>query len=366
MPKIIIISDYWNEKNIKDGVMQRVFAVDGLLEGFERVYIQASYRAVFKISSIRKNAETEIISLNPVLHLRFLINMLRQGDKIYIHNLHNLLRILPALVWVRKGFIFDVHGLFPEEIKMLGNRVQAALYSRVERYAFKHAETAIFVTGTMKDVYLAKYPFYHWKSIVYFIGPTSVSEPVLETELLRIKTELHHSTEFLWVVYSGNLQAWQNIDLMCEVIKALPQARFRVLILSMETDEFRTRLAAEIESGFVQVMSVHPASLKYYYTLSQFGFVLRDDVPVNNVANPTKLVEYLLYGIIPVVKSPEIGDFNSLGYKYVPYEDLSGTVFNAADSKVNVSIITEMLQKNRSIDFKKDVLGFDIHSTINT
>jgi hypothetical protein len=37
---------------------------------------------------------------------------------------------------------------------------------------------------------------------------------------------------------------------------------------------------------------------------------------------PTKLYEYICYGVVPIVLSPDIGDFVELGYRYLRVEDL--------------------------------------------
>ena len=57
------------------------------------------------------------------------------------------------------------------------------------------------------------------------------------------------------------------------------------------------------------------------YGTADFGLILRDESPVNRVSCPTKLVEYLLFGLIPVVRSPHIGDFHRLGFAYVTEEE---------------------------------------------
>lgn len=50
---------------------------------------------------------------------------------------------------------------------------------------------------------------------------------------------------------------------------------------------------------------------------------------VNKVACPTKLIEYLEHGIIPIVLQPEIGDFNKMGYRYILNDDfLEGKIPN--------------------------------------
>ena len=59
------------------------------------------------------------------------------------------------------------------------------------------------------------------------------------------------------------------------------------------------------------------------------GFVLRDDVLVNRVACPTKLLEYIQYGVLPIVLSDAIGDFKELGYKYIGLDDFVNLRFDS-------------------------------------
>ena len=66
--------------------------------------------------------------------------------------------------------------------------------------------------------------------------------------------------------------------------------------------------------------------VELYFT-ADFGLLLRENSIVNRVACPTKLVEYLRFGVIPVLDSPFVGDFAELGMAYVALEDLrSGRV----------------------------------------
>ena len=54
--------------------------------------------------------------------------------------------------------------------------------------------------------------------------------------------------------------------------------------------------------------------------MGDVGLLLRDDLPVNRVASPTKFAEYCLCGL-PVLTTPYVGDFSeyvrqfSLGYQ---------------------------------------------------
>ncbi len=64
------------------------------------------------------------------------------------------------------------------------------------------------------------------------------------------------------------------------------------------------------------------AELKEIYTECHYGFILREDSIVNQVACPTKLVEYLAMGVVPIVDSNNIGDFKTMGMRFITLEQL--------------------------------------------
>lgn len=93
-----------------------------------------------------------------------------------------------------------------------------------------------------------------------------------------------------------------------------------------------------------------------YFTINrarQYGFTLRDDIIVNEVACPTKLIDYVKYGIIPILKSDKIGDFVENGLEYVRIEDFINGRIPLEEKRV------QMVQNNFSVmkkiydDYKK-------------
>ena len=67
--------------------------------------------------------------------------------------------------------------------------------------------------------------------------------------------------------------------------------------------------------------------LKDDYAGTDFGMVLRDDHVVNRVSCPTKLFDYLCHGVVPIVRSPLLGDFEEYGYSYVTETEFSEGFF---------------------------------------
>lgn len=89
------------------------------------------------------------------------------------------------------------------------------------------------------------------------------------------------------------------------------------------------------------VCSVLAILNKRYYV-----FVLRDDILVNQVACPTKIVEYLNYGIKPIVLSEKIGDFKEYGYEYIFINQLDGGIY-LGKSRKNIDVIRHIFESNR-------------------
>ena len=103
------------------------------------------------------------------------------------------------------------------------------------------------------------------------------------------------------------------------------------------------------------IESVSPEQLDGYYQKCHYGFILREDVLVNNVACPTKLVEYLYYGIVPIVLSPNIGDFEALNYDYIYYDQLADSLLPLKSNNNNL-IVRNLLQRNNEFNFRNKVL----------
>ena len=118
----------------------------------------------------------------------------------------------------------------------------------------------------------------------------------------------------------GGLQRWQKIGLMQDVIAAAGNcSRYNMFV--PQPDAFMEQWGERQKPDVLFVDSRSPEQLKQNYRACHYGFVLRDDIVVNNVACPTKIIEYIQYGIIPVLDTTKIGDFIPLGMTYVDYHD---------------------------------------------
>lgn len=362
--EIAIIGSYPNAYNVRDGMMQRIKNIDGVFINKRRIYLDLSLRKYFRAEYSEQNGELAIFRMNYFFSIFKVLKELRHVKVIYIHSIYNLERILIPLMILSKmnnkamRLILDFHGIVPEELKYVHKLLASGVMSSVEKAFFstlsrKFECSAVFVTKKMQEFYQKKYSheFVNLKaSVIYPILPKNGLRELVEKDQVMIKelrAKLSIEESDIVVGYSGNLQKWQNIDLMLRYIaECSSQHNVKFLILTGHVSAFMRWLEnyEAIPRNRIKILSVEPQHLWLYYSVMNYGFVLRDNIDVNQVANPTKLVEYLFYGIVPIVLSPKIGDYDELGYDYIIAEDLCRRKLTPAKSAKNQHIIAKMIQ----------------------
>jgi len=361
--EIAIIGSYPNAYNVRDGMMQRIKNIDGVFINKRRIYLDLSLRKYFRAEYSEQNGELAIFRMNYFFSIFKVLKELRHVQVIYIHSIYNLRRILIPLMILSKRnnkairLILDFHGIVPEELKYDHKLLASAVMNLVENSFFsilsrKFECSAVFVTKKMQLFYKEKYSqeFANLKTtVIYPILPKNCLREVVKRDQVSIqelRAKLRIEEGDIVIGYSGNLQKWQNIDLMLRCIAECSwQHNVKFLILTGHVSAFMRKLEdyEAIPRNRINILSVEPQHLWLYYSLMNYGFVLRDNVDVNRVANPTKLVEYLFYGIIPIVLSPRIGDYEELGYEYIRTDDLCRHLSPAKSAK-NQHIIVKMIR----------------------
>ncbi|HDZ9623526.1 TPA: hypothetical protein RU048_003640, partial [Vibrio cholerae] len=150
-------------------------------------------------------------------------------------------------------------------------------------------------------------------------------------------------SEQLKVIYAGGLHKWQQVDKMLSAIEQV-RDKFKIYFFCPQPEEISQRLSLEaFKSANIEIGCKSPDELRHFYQISDFGFILREDIIVNNVSCPTKLIEYLDYDIIPVIETPKIGDFDNYGMQYVDIREfVKGNIPNEVQRQ-------EMILKNRDV-----------------
>lgn len=299
--KTIVISDHPHNRPTVEGYLARVNEIDKCLVDNERIYLSISYKKNFQKIKTTLDRRTSILELNCFLHCIYILWLCFFSRFIVVHSVHNLKKAPASLLFARK-MIVDLHGLVSEEMPR-----SKWLYKALERFVWRHAFCVISVTHAMNGYFENAHGGRKKKSIVLPIFGHSVFH----------KSELDREFDF---VYAGGVQEWQCIGQLVDAVKSYSSAR--VLILTPEIGYFNDLFANES----------HRVSVKYcsgpdYYEMlrrARFGFMLREDIPLNNVACPTKLIDYLSCGVVPILASDKVGDFVRFGMNFVSLGEFVG------------------------------------------
>lgn len=340
---ILFLSKYpETAQEFQDGFYQRVVNIDSLFESEEKIYLTVKpFGNISKYVCEDKESKRIIIFCNIFLHLGTIIKLFKTVNLVYIQSLYNLLYTFPFVKRYKNKYVLDLHGVVPEELTLLGHNLKSKIFNFVEKITYGELFAVIGVSKKLTSYYKNKYPDVETRYLVYSILPNNLLK-MTSTDILE-----REKSETVNFIYSGNLQQWQNIDLMLAHIKKLSRVpHYFFQILTGEPEAMTAKLVENsIGTDRIDVRAVKSNELASYYKKAHYGFILRDDVIVNNVACPTKLVEYMNYGIIPIILSEKIGDFYEMDYERINVADLND-VLPIKKSVINSQIINSIYDNN--------------------
>lgn len=350
---ILFLSRYpQTDTEFRDGFFQRVASIDQFFLDDERVYLCISPFKNWK-KKISKNGLRVEISCNFFMHFFLIISLFNKASLVYIQSIYNALYAIFFICIFKKYYVLDLHGVVPEELEMQNKKLHTFIFSKIEKILFKKVNVCVAVTNKMVKHYELKYSNSNCFYIVYAILPS---------HLKNIHYDFNEN-ESVEIIYSGNMQSWQNIDLMLDAIKLNLGRKINFTILTGELENFTKLLEKyQIDKDSITMRSVKPNELARYYKKSNYGFILRDDILVNTVACPTKIIEYLSFGIIPIVLSPKIGDFEDLGYEYISINQLHDNL-EIKKSLKNIEVSKNIFENN-NYDFKRKIINLQKNNII--
>lgn len=315
---IVIVAPYFTEERLKDGYYKRVKAVDELFEDYYKVYVTyETFKNEIEFEEHPERNTTVVRYLPGSRTQKLLVALLMIACKrIYCHSVWQVKTKFFKLPGVK--VYVDVHGIVPEEETLYGRYEAAQMYGDIEEKTVQKAECLICVTNKIKEHLQEKYGNkFKAKTIIMPIFDSSLSKYDI-----NVPKEKPFIKEKPVVIYAGGIMKWQKIELMQESInKCINNANFMVYCPNpkefWETWKYPKYKNLEVGSKSYQDLC------KDVYSKAHYGYVLRDDIAVNNVACPTKIADYFKYRIVPIVKSPKIGDFIDLGMQYITLEDFN-------------------------------------------
>lgn len=335
---IVIVAPYFTEERLKDGYYKRVKAVDELFSEYYKVYITYETKKNCIEFEEHEDRNTTVVRYLPGSKKQKIISALLMiaCGRIYCHSVWQVKTKFFKLPGVK--VYVDVHGVVPEEETLYGRYEDAQMYGDIEEKTVQKAECLICVTNKIKEHLQEKYgKKFKAKTIIMPIFDSSLS-----TYDLKVPKNKKKINDKPVVIYAGGIMKWQKIEMMQESINACINNANYMVFCPNPKEFWATWHYPKYKN--LEVGSKSYADLcKDVYVKAHYGYVLRDDITVNNVACPTKIADYFKYRIVPIVNSPKIGDFLDLGMKYITLED-----FNAG-KLLNEKQLEEIADNNQMV-----------------
>lgn len=187
--------------------------------------------------------------------------------------------------------LFWSQGLAAEESYMRnGSRSRLELLKVVSKCALKHADLTFLVSDAMQEYYQMEYGV--------TLGKTFVM-PCFNEEVGNTLPLIQRSGNVF--LYAGGLAPWQcfeeTVDLYRAVEEQVEDASLLVLVKDRKRAERILKAAGVVH---YEIDYVSQEQLQSRIQEVSYGFCLREDNPVNNVATPTKLSTYVANDIVPI------------------------------------------------------------------
>ncbi len=206
-----------------------------------------------------------------------------------------------AMQYFAKGYrnqIVWMQGIVPEESYMRNHsRLRFFVLSLMERIVLRRSKLVLLVSEEMRLHYEKKYRLDLSKKSVIMpcFNEMAVSTDVFDKEKYNNNT----------FVYVGSLYKWQcfeeTVKFYADIEKA-SNCSTKLYVYTFQQDAAK-EIIAKYNVKNCEVDCVDANELSERIKGVKYGFVLREDNPVNNVATPTKLSNYISNGIIPVYSS---------------------------------------------------------------
>lgn len=245
-------------------------------------------------------------------------------------------------------FVFDVHGIAPEESEMNNEhlaRIEAI--GRAEKEIITFSDLLVFVSNSMQNHFYQKYQLPLDGSIII---PTCVKSSLFNMsfeERVKKRRELGWEEKFIFL-YVGTLSVWQWKQAMFSLFEQACKINRKVFfcLLIPESDHSTAKKLFEqkgISPTKYIVEEMNHDEIGSFIGIADAGILLRKEHPVNYVSYPTKFGEYLAAGV-PVITTPNVGDVT-----YLVDSHQLGIVLNPTDEGLNEN---ELL---RLVEFMDDV-----------
>lgn len=263
-----------------------------------------------------------------IVFLKFYFKNVNSHDKILFQTritmlgwVFTVLRFLPKV-----KLIFEARGATVEENEHVNQGINRGYKGKIRFFRLKlyekkvitKSKAVICVSNALKTHYLDKYYNANTKlANKFFVFPGAADTHLFHYEKesrFKIREKLNYTDKDKVIIYSGKLSLkWEIPDVVFSFFSKLNKRgdNFKFLVLTPDQDLCKGFIDKYNLNDVVHVTRVSFEEVNSYLNAADMGLLLREDIPMNNVASPTKFSEYILSGL-PTIISNGVYDYVEL------------------------------------------------------
>ena len=235
----------------------------------------------------------------------YLINK-NDVNYIYTRSVFEFISIyfIKKIFFKKWNIIFDFRGMISEESYLRHkNKYKRYMLRGLEFFAYKYADRIHTVSYSFKNY------------LIHGFGEKNIKvyPCAINTSLLKVKED----KKILNFIYLGSISSWQKFDETINLYKYIEQqiGNTKLTVITRQKKEAE-KIIYDYNLKNIEIKSLTHEKVLEDLKNYDFGFLLRDNITVNNVASPIKFLEYISNGIIPIM-TKGIGDYSDIarGFK---------------------------------------------------
>jgi glycosyltransferase involved in cell wall biosynthesis len=249
--------------------------------------------------------------LQLLFNLRWLFQVMRhvRPDVLYGYNdVGTLYGVLLKLIF-RFRLVYDMRGDRVNEMAVQGApgwRIR--LYNFIRKLCLSKSDLVFTVSDECRDLpegqrHVAKYNFYD--ATLFSFN---------EEEARRMKEGLGLANRFV-MVYSGTDKYYQMVPQMVAFFagfRKICSDAFFMINIPLRSEVFERELQKwDLPDDSFRIFHLSQNDLNRYQTVADLALLIREDLPLNHEAFPTKFPEYLAGGV-PVLVTPHVHTLASM------------------------------------------------------
>lgn len=253
-----------------------------------------NYKTIY-FSRSKKIKDQNIINCNNIFQTIMILRKQESG-KIYCITIKEVLIAAVSNIFTsKKEIIFWVQGLIDDEdFLSKKNKLRHIAFNTIFKICLKISSKLVVVTNHMFEVLKASYDCPEHRT--YIVIPC------------KSRVKYNNDKKIInSLCYIGGLSKWQNVDKILAFFNELSKRNnnYKLFIATFDHKTASILIDKFVEIKYknnITLVSVSSAiEVESFLSKMEFGFLIRDNIPLNNVASPIKLAEYLSCGVTPVM-----------------------------------------------------------------